>query len=217
MKKTWLTAILLTVTAAGAAFGATATYREETSGGKTLAIPVVKGVNSTANDAVNAALADLVREEVKALADDVEAEELLVKGKAELLEGPLLSFSFDCMVYFKGAAHPSSDRLGATFDALTGRPISLVELFRPGTNWKDELNARIAGVIDEQVAAEEIMVFDDNYPDLSEYADQFYLRPGELVFFWTDTQFTPHASGQPEFAVPGSAVEHLLRSEYAGW
>ncbi len=121
------------------------------------------------------------------------------------------------MVYFKGAAHPSSDRLGATFDALTGRSISLAELFRPGTDWKDELNSHIARVIVGRVAAEEIIVFEDNYPDLSEYANQFYLRPGELVFFWKDTQFTPHASGQPEFAVPKSAVEHLLRSEYAGW
>ena len=217
MKKALLAAVLLTVAAAGAALGATVTYREETDGGKTLTIPVVHGVNRTANDLINAALADMAAAEIEALTGGEEAEELLVQGKAELLEGRLLSFSFDCMVYFKGAAHPSSDRLGATFDSLTGRQISLAELFRPGTDWKDELNAQIARVIDGQVAAEELMVFDDNYPDLSEYADQFFLRRGELVFFWTDTQFTPHASGQPEFAVPKAEVEHLLRSEYAGW
>lgn len=215
MKKAWFAAILLALGAAGAAMGATVTYRKETTGATTLTIPVVKGVNKAANEAVNAALASMVREEVKALADDVEAKELVIRGKAELLEGALLSFSFEGMVYFQGAAHPSSDRLGATFDALSGKKISLEELFLPGTNWQEILDAWLFQVIDQQVAGEEIMVFDDDYPYLSEYADQFFLRPGELVFFWTDTQFTPHASGQPEFVVPRFVVEHLLRPEYA--
>lgn len=212
--KSWFAAILLILGAAGAAMGATVTYREETDGGKTLTIPEVKGVNSTANEAVNNYLAAMAREEVKALAGDEDAAELIIRGKAELLEGPLLSFSFDCMVYFKGAAHPSSDRLGATFDALSGKKIPLEELFLPGTNWWEVLNAWLFQVIDQQVAGDEIMVFDDKYPELSEYRDQFFLRPGELVFFWTDTQFTPHASGQPEFVVPRFVLEHMLRPEY---
>ena len=52
---------------------------------------------------------------------------------------------------------------------------------------------------------------------LAEYAEQFFLRPGALVIFWTDTQFSPHACGQPEFILPRGAFESLLRPEYASW
>lgn len=202
----------------GAACGATVTYRKQVLGAKTLVTPVVRGVSAEVGEVVNEALAALVEDEVMALADVEEPRQLIVQGKAELKRGALLSFSFTGMVDFEGAAHPSSSRRGITFDSRTGDEILLEDLFLPGAGWRDAVNWLVSCEIDRQVEDEGLMVFDDEeYPDVLEYSDQFFLRPGELVLFWTDTQFTPHASGQPEFALPIGDLEQYLRPEYSSW
>lgn len=216
MKK-WLAGLFLVAFLAGGAWGAEVTYHKEVEGAKTLVTPVVKVESGATDAAVNSALKALIEQEVVDLADETEPHELIVEGRAELLGKALLSFSFEGMVYFMGAAHPSSSRRGATFDAGTGDMLSLEDLFLPDTNWEGSLNECLFEAIDRQVAEEGLSVFNDEYPDVSEYHDQFFLRPGEFVFFWTDTQFSPHACGQPEFVVSRSDLEHLLRKKYAHW
>jgi len=214
--KIYLAGWALAVFLAGTAWGATVAYREELSGGVKTTVPVIQGSKGEADAAVNASLAALVEDQVRSLKDG-DPRELIVEGRAELLEGPLWSFSFEGMVDFEGAAHPSSTKKGATFDAASGRALSLEELFLPGTDWARAVNAQLALAIDRQVAEDDLMLFDEGAPDVAEYAEQFFLRPGALVIFWTDTQFSPHACGQPEFILPRGAFESLLRPEYASW
>ena len=209
---------MLVMWLAGGAWGASVTFRQEVVGAVTTETPVVhRGSMPGADAAMNDALAAAVREEVRALADVAEPRELIVRSAAELQGGALWSFSLEGMVDFEGAAHPSSSRRGITFDAASGKVLSLADLFLPGTDWARVVNGPLFAAIDRQVASEELMVFEEAHPDVATYADQFFLRPGKLVVFWTDTQFAPHASGQPEFELPCEAFAAFLRPEYVSW
>lgn len=214
--RTYLAGCLLMMCLTGAAWGATVTYREEVSGAVKTVVPVVQGSGGEADAAVNASLAALVEDQVRSLKDG-DPRELIVESRAELLEGPLWSFSLEGMVDFEGAAHPSSAKRGVTFDAASGKALSLQDLFLPGTDWARVVDAQLFPAIDRQVAENDLMLFDEGHPDVATYADQFFLRPGALVVFWTDTQFAPHACGQPEFVLPRSAFSPVLRPEYASW
>lgn len=208
--------LLLAVLMAGVACGATVTYRKQVDGVRTVITPVVGGTIPEVARAVNGTLESMMEAELSEFIDE-ELMELVVEGRAELVGGSLLSFALDVWYFGLGAVHPTGWRGGITFDAATGREVVLEDLFLPGSGWYYAVDSLARREVARQELEEELALYDEGCPDLSQYSDQFFLRPGRLVFFWSDYQFAPHSSGQPEFELPIRELTPYLNPRYAPW
>ncbi|MDI9370532.1 MAG: DUF3298 domain-containing protein [Synergistaceae bacterium] len=209
--------LILAVLMAGVACGATVTYRKQVDGVRTTVTPVIGGMSPEVERAVNEALESLVEAEVASATSEEEPMEHVMEGLAELVGASLLSFSFYEMVCYEWAAHPSSRMWGITFDSATGDEILLGDLFIAGSDWRDSVDRLVRREVARQEAEEGLVLGDDGCPDLSRYSDQFFLRPGRLVFFWMIYQFTPPCCGHPEFELPISELMPYLNPDYSPW
>jgi len=108
---------------------------------------------------------------------------------------------------FTGGAHGNTLQRSLTFDADTGRSYKLSELFKPGSNYEERLNA----IIEAQIKARKLPLL-VNYPGIA--ADQdFYLADKSLVIYFQLYDIVPYAWGFPYFPISVFEIEDIIDEE----
>lgn len=120
--------------------------------------------------------------------------------------------SMTTLVYtYTGGAHGGSATTSYNVDINSGEAISLKSMFQEGVNYKDLINKEIAA----QIAQQPENYFEGEY-GFKTIADEqnFYLKEGMLVVYFSEYEIAPYATGTPEFNIPISLLKESLKPEY---
>jgi hypothetical protein len=131
------------------------------------------------------------------------------KEETTLLDSRVASFRIEATSVFAGAAHPTTTDHTFSFDLSTGRPISLSDLFRPGSGYLEWMSAESL----KQLAASK-----DYTPDTArqgttptvEHFATFSLRPTGLEVIFGEYQVGPYALGIQRVGFPYAQLRPLL-------
>jgi hypothetical protein len=171
-------------------------------------VPYVSGGTTVAarekmNEAIAAATHALMKEQGFP-SEDIQEMDGTFEVKTN--ERGVLSLSLLNYV-FTGGAHGNTLQRSLTFDADTGRSYKLSELFKPGSNYEERLNA----IIEAQIKARKLPLL-VKYPGIS--ADQdFYLADKSLVIYFQLYDIVPYAWGFPYFPISVFEIEDIIDEE----
>lgn len=94
-----------------------------------------------------------------------------------------------------GGAHGMVMRKGYTFSLKDGKLLTLDDLFGENKNYSKQLNSKINGKLDQFPG------YFGGFKGLSSQPD-FYVEPDNLKVFFQLYEYTPYATGFPEFSIP---------------
>jgi hypothetical protein len=101
-------------------------------------------------------------------------------------------------------AHPTKWYKGLTIDTRTGGAYTLTALFRKGTDWRDQLDRRIAARLAKDPDLKEVGTDSEAFLDqVRQHTYSFYLEPRGLHIF---NIFDNFAAGSVQVTVPYSDV-----------
>ena len=112
---------------------------------------------------------------------------------------------------FTGGAHGSTDRRPYNYDLQTGRPLRLADIFQSGYDFRGiidrEISARIAAQPGDYFSGEM------GFTGLKD-EQNFYIRDGQLVIYFSQYEIAPYAAGIPEFAFPVAQFGEGLQTRF---
>ncbi|MFC0216434.1 DUF3298 domain-containing protein [Paenibacillus chartarius] len=120
-----------------------------------------------------------------------------VSGYYELKtnERSVLSLSQFNYAYTKGAAHGLTVQKSLTFDAKTGRPVSLADVFKPGVDYSKRLSA----IVQQQIKWRQMTLLVE-FPGVRPDQD-FYIADKSLVLYYQLYEITAYAFGFAYFPI----------------
>ncbi|KYH29633.1 MULTISPECIES: DUF3298 and DUF4163 domain-containing protein [Clostridium] len=116
--------------------------------------------------------------------------------KVTCIKGDLLSLYIDYYQY-TGGAHGITFRKAYNIDLTNGNKLTLKDLFKEGTLYKDIINDEI----NKQIEKNKEMYFPSSFKGISNEQD-FYIDGKNLVIFFQVYELAPYAFGIPEFKIP---------------
>ncbi|MFU0825770.1 DUF3298 and DUF4163 domain-containing protein [Clostridium sp.] len=116
--------------------------------------------------------------------------------KVTCIKGNLLSLYIDYYQY-TGGAHGLTFRKAYNINLTNGNKLTLKDLFKEGTLYKDIINNEINKKIEENKE----MYFPSSFKGISDDQD-FYIDGKNLVIFFQLYDIAPYAFGIPEFKIP---------------
>ena len=167
-------------------------------------------VSGLPDDAVEDKINRLIHEQVLAMIPkegcDVYQE---IKGtyEVELNGRGILSLKFNVYSIRIHAANGIDEQRSLTVNLETGKMYLLYDLFKRDSNYRNV----ITKIIQEQIQERDIP-FIKEFKGIDDYED-FYLTENALVIYFQEIEFTPHYVGIPEFIIPYSQINNLIREE----
>ena len=126
----------------------------------------------------------------------------------------VVTYSRDCIFSlfseqytFTGGAHGSTLRTSETWDAESGRQMTLNDFYSDNPSYIHDIQNWIQLEIAERLKANPGTYF-DNYPQLlcnSFHPENFYMTPEGIVIYYQQYDIAPYSSGIPEFLLPFDA------------
>jgi len=119
-----------------------------------------------------------------------------------------LSTYFDQYQY-TGGAHGSTLRLSSSYSLQTGNIITLKDLFKNNTNYKDLIIKELQTQADQNLLINPGIYF-DNYKTLIEEnfnEDSFYLSQKTIDFYYGQYEIAPYSTGIVVFSIPYQKLE----------
>lgn len=167
-------------------------------------------VSGLPDDAVEDKINRLIHEQVLAMIPkegcDVYQE---IKGtyEVELNGRGILSLKFNVYSIRIHAANGIDEQRSLTVNLETGKMYLLYDLFKRNSNYRNV----ITKIIQEQIQEQDIPLIKE-FKGIDDYED-FYLTENALVIYFQEIEFTPHYVGIPEFIIPYSQINNLIREE----
>ncbi|MDF2547412.1 MAG: hypothetical protein K0R93_2310 [Anaerosolibacter sp.] len=95
------------------------------------------------------------------------------------------------------------------YNILTGKSLSISDLFQEGANYKEAVNRQVR----QQLQADSSKYFPGTIEQFKGIAEDqpFYLENGYLVVFFGFHQIAPTESLLPVFRIPLSSLQHILK------
>jgi len=118
----------------------------------------------------------------------------------------LVSLEMDLSVYHAGAAHPLPTTLTVTFSLENGQPLTLADLFVPGTAYLDRLAELAAGQLRERGT----LLFDEGIAPTAENFVHWVVTPHGLTLIFDVYQVSPYAAGVQRVTIPFEQLTGLL-------
>jgi len=162
------------------------------------------------NYLVQAHINDLIKEQVFYLipGDGCEVyEEIYGTYKIGVNKNSVLSVVLDVYTFRWHAANGLDVQKSVTASLQTGESYSFESLFKPGSNYKEVIDR----IILKQIKEREIPTIGD-FPGVSPN-QEYYLTDKALVVYYQEIQFTPHYVGIPEFPIPYTDIEDIVRKD----
>lgn len=181
----------------------------------TTATPLLVGVDSPAVAAFNQAVAALVEQQVTeflVVLPGLPAEfsvggSFLDASYSLTAAGPdWLSLNFFVTVYIDGAAHPYHYTITYTYDLTGNRPLTMADLFQPGSNYLE----RIANVAIQQLTEREMLFFPEGADPTEENYRNWNITPEGLLITFDEYQVAPYAAGAQMVTVPSSELADVI-------
>lgn len=137
--------------------------------------------------------------------------EALETYKVTYNNGKLLSIPVVFYTY-TGGAHGNTLQEPYNFDLETGEKLTLKDIFKEGSNYKDILKDVIKSSIEENPD----IYFDDAINTVDKLSDNqhFYITNDNLVIFYDLYELAPYSSGIREFSIPLSSLSSELSAKY---
>jgi hypothetical protein len=176
--------------------------------------PQVQGMeNKTAQENVNTRLKEL--SQVKPIDAHAQLEYSYTGDfSVQFFKKDLLELELEGYNYPFGAAHGMPSRIYSPIDLRSGRFYELKDLFKPNSNYVQELSSIIGNQIksDPQYS----FVFPDAYKGIK--ADQpFYVTEEALFIYFNPYDIAPYAAGFPTFKIPYQEIMNIIDTEGQFW
>lgn len=117
--------------------------------------------------------------------------------------------------YYEGGAHSVQQRRAFVFDNLTGRRLTLADVFIPGS--KQALNARLVQALKNKTGLATMAALRaKGYLTASEmYAtENFMLTEETITFIYNPYEIAPYALGSTELTIPYSDLTNILNPNF---
>jgi inhibitor of cysteine peptidase len=191
-----------------------------------IVLPLISGLDGEAGDKINAVFSDMMSS-LKESSTAAEAESKQMTDDGYPAPGPymlvvsysvpyntsgVLSIVVSTYTYL-GGAHGGETWLPFTFDASTGRELTLADLMQNGSGYREYINGVIRQEIDKMTASEELAEI-ATFEDIGD-EPWFYLTPEGLVFYFQQYEYFPYAAGIQQFDIPYGDVAAMLLQKYA--
>ncbi len=114
--------------------------------------------------------------------------------------------------YYEGGAHGIEQQLVMNFDALSGKQLTLSDVFVPGyeTRLTELLTEKLMNIADvktiEELKAKDYLFSMDMFP-----SENFILGSDEITFIYNAYEIAPYAMGRTEINVEYSEIKDLLK------
>ena len=165
----------------------------------------------------NNEMALLTQEEIAKFKDNV-AQTQPIPGlagsayvqKYQLLSPPgnLISIKFSINIYIEGAAHPGTHSRTVTYDLEAGADLSLAQLFKPGSNYLEQIaNYCIAQLKTRNIGFE---AFTSGAQPLPENYGNWNITPDGLLITFDEYQVAAYAAGAQEVVVPYAELQSII-------
>ena len=97
-------------------------------------------------------------------------------------------------------------------DKTADTVVTLAELFRPGADYSAALTAEVLRQMEEQMARSgEVVYFPEELTAIGPDQNFYFDEAGNLVLVFDEYAVAPGSMGMPEFTIPASVVQDLLR------
>ena len=97
-------------------------------------------------------------------------------------------------------------------EKTTDRVVTLAELFRPGADYSAPLTAEVLRQMEEQMAqSEEAVYFPEELTAIGPDQNFYFDEEGNIVLVFDEYAVATGSMGMPEFTIPASVVQDLLR------
>ena len=120
--------------------------------------------------------------------------------------------SLTTIVYtFTGGAHGATAKTTYNVDINSGKLISLKSMFKGEVNYKDLINQEIR----KQIAKDPTNYFkeDEGFKTIAENQN-FYLKEGKIVVYFSQYEIAPYSTGIPEFEMQLNQLKDSLKPKY---
>jgi predicted secreted protein len=189
-----------------------------------LNIPVLTGMaNKTIQSAINALLENDAMELKSKLASEIEdyvkynqqngfpirPYELLTRYQETYQNENTLSLYIDYYQY-TGGAHGITDRKPYNIDLISGKELTIKDLFQSNYDYQSVINKEIH----QQIASNPDKYFTGNmgFNGITEN-QRFYIQEGFLVVYFSQYEIAPYVAGIPEFKIPLAKFQDGIRAE----
>lgn len=118
----------------------------------------------------------------------------------------LVSLEMNLSVYHAGAAHPLPSTFTVTFSLETGQPLTLANLFVPGSAYLDRLAELAAGQLRERGT----LLYDEGIAPTAENFAHWVVTPHGLTLIFDVYQVSPYAAGIQRVTIPFDQLSGML-------
>lgn len=135
--------------------------------------------------------------------------ELNIEYKIHTLNPTFISLTMENYQY-TGGAHGFSNRTPYNFDLTTGKEITLEDLFKENSDYKEAINKEIQKQIKEKpdkFFPDEVQVFSG-----VNSKQPFYIEDGKLVIYFGLYEIAPYTAGIVEFEIPSNILKNIASS-----
>lgn len=162
------------------------------------------------NYLVEARVNDLIKEQIFYLipGDGCDTyEEIFGKYKVTLNKNSILSVVLNVYTFRWHAANGLDVQKSITANLQNGAAYQFSDLFQAGSDYKQVIDSIIQG----QIASQNIPLISP-FPGVTAN-QEYYLTDDTLVVYYQEIQFTPHYVGIPEFSIPYTEIENIIRKD----
>lgn len=116
----------------------------------------------------------------------------------------VVSLYFVISLYSEGAAHPNNLIDGVTIDLKTGEELQLKDLFKEGVEYKQILNQ----MLNQKISELDYELFEE-FKGIEE-EQGFYMTGSDLVIYYQEYVYTPHAVGPLQLEISYDEINFYL-------
>lgn len=119
------------------------------------------------------------------------------------------------VMYYKysGGAHGYYENVAYNIDMRNGKILSLKDLFKENTNYKEVINNEIRKQIEDKGKKDKENVGIYQFTSIKDN-QKFYIQDDNIVIYFELYEIAPYAAGIPEFLVNYNVISHILKYEY---
>lgn len=192
--------------------------------------PQVTGGNNPNLEKFNQLVRALVTKKVSEFKKDVQPKEgdepppegsmgsdIGMSYEVAMARDDLISVEFDVGSYYQGAAHPNTYTETVNYDLKNGKPVSLSDLFKPGSKYLQALASYSIADLKKQSKGKDSMLSDDEIqsgagPSAKNYRSWKITRKGLGINF-DAYQVGPYAAGPQYVLVPYASLKDVINPQ----
>lgn len=192
----------------------------------TMKIPIISGMKDTTSqqalnknfESYSMKLKSIVENLSKSYAEEAKKEGYAIRPyifssdyTVNYNKNNILSLTREYYEY-TGGAHGNYHHISDNIDLETGKNLSLSDLFKPKSNYKDIIMSEIKN----QIASNKQLYFNSAEKDISNISSKqsLYITDDGIVIYYSLYEIAPYSTGIPEFKIPFNVLKDVLKYNF---